>query len=68
MRTGCAHVVMVGRSTDDAPNPVMSGTLEQVVSEVEATGAEVLGPAANLAAPRRCGGRRGARRGTVRLL
>jgi NAD(P)-dependent dehydrogenase (short-subunit alcohol dehydrogenase family) len=46
-----ARVVAVGRSTDDSPNPVMSGTLEEVVRDVEATGAEVLGTPANLASP-----------------
>src|SRR5690242_18215091 len=46
-----ARVVVVGRSTDDSPTPVMSGTLEEVVRDVEATGAEVLGTPANLASP-----------------
>lgn len=46
-----ARVVVVGRSTDESPNPVMPGTLEQVAAEVSGTGAEVLAVAANLASP-----------------
>lgn len=45
------RVVVVGRSTDEAPNPVMKGTLEEVEADLRAFGTEVLGVAANLASP-----------------
>jgi NAD(P)-dependent dehydrogenase (short-subunit alcohol dehydrogenase family) len=36
-----ARLVVVGRSSDDSPNPVLPGTLDTVAAELEAEGAEV---------------------------
>jgi NAD(P)-dependent dehydrogenase (short-subunit alcohol dehydrogenase family) len=42
-----ASVVVVGRSTNASPNPVMTGTVDEVVAELRASGATVEGVAAD---------------------
>src|SRR5579872_5702107 len=46
-----ARVVAVGRTSDQAPNPVLPGTVEEVAAELVATGAEAIGVQADLADP-----------------
>src|SRR5262245_15845595 len=43
-----AHVVIVGRTTDEAPNALLPGTLESVVAELEAEGIDARAVRADL--------------------